>query len=296
MKKLSTLSLLLMSFLALCQGIKFEEGNFAGILAKAKKENKLVFLDGYTSWCGPCKYMAKNIFTVQSVGDYYNANFINAKIDMEKGEGKTIAKKYNIVSYPNLLFLNGDGQVVHRINMSLSEEDFLQLGKDAKDPSKQLVLIKKKLEKGENNLDFLKTATTAFIKAQEMNLAEKSLDQYFKQKQKQTNDLTEDETNMLISVLRYNPSGTAYTFLKNRKEDIIKVIPLDLYENYVYSFKLNSISNKAYNKKTNTLNEALFLAEAEKAFGKEKAHKILLRKKANLALNKKDYSTFEKIN
>lgn len=37
--------------------IHFEKSSFADIKAKAKKENKLIFIDAYTSWCGPCKWM-----------------------------------------------------------------------------------------------------------------------------------------------------------------------------------------------------------------------------------------------
>ncbi|HMZ23915.1 MAG TPA: DUF255 domain-containing protein, partial [Saprospiraceae bacterium] len=69
------------------QGMTFETGNWASILKKAKKEKKLIYLDAYTSWCGPCKMMKKNVFPDAAVGEYFNANFVNAQIDMEKGEG-----------------------------------------------------------------------------------------------------------------------------------------------------------------------------------------------------------------
>ena len=52
--------------------IKFEQGNWAGILEKAKKENKIIYLDCYTTWCGPCKWMAKNVFTNDTAADFYN--------------------------------------------------------------------------------------------------------------------------------------------------------------------------------------------------------------------------------
>lgn len=53
--------ILLCSFsLSVCaQGITFREGSWKEILAMAKKENKLVFVDNYTSWCGPCKKWQK---------------------------------------------------------------------------------------------------------------------------------------------------------------------------------------------------------------------------------------------
>ena len=102
----------LLTFLFICfgslvfgQGMQFETGSFEEIKAKAKKENKLIFLDAYTTWCGPCKWMAKTVFTNDTVAQYYNANFINAKIDMEKGEGIELAKKYAVRCYPNLLMV-----------------------------------------------------------------------------------------------------------------------------------------------------------------------------------------------
>jgi thiol-disulfide isomerase/thioredoxin len=94
--------------------IHFEKSSFADIKAKAKKENKLIFIDAYTSWCGPCKWMAKNVFTNDTVADYFNAKFVNAKIDMEQGEGPEIGKLYDVRCYPNLLVIDGDGKLVHR--------------------------------------------------------------------------------------------------------------------------------------------------------------------------------------
>lgn len=57
------------------------------------------------SWCGPCKMMDRNVFVKKSVGDYYNSTFVNARFDMEKGEGIEIAQKYMVRSYPTYLFL-----------------------------------------------------------------------------------------------------------------------------------------------------------------------------------------------
>ena len=94
------------------QGISFTQGNWKEVQALAAQENKAIFLDVYTSWCGPCKMMANKVFTQKEAGDYFNANFINYKIDAEKGEGIEIAKKYQISSYPTCLFLTPDGKLV----------------------------------------------------------------------------------------------------------------------------------------------------------------------------------------
>ncbi|HRD39394.1 MAG TPA: thioredoxin family protein, partial [Bacteroidia bacterium] len=51
--------------------INFETGNLTSVFEKAKKENKFILVDAYTTWCGPCKWMSKNIFTNDTAADYY---------------------------------------------------------------------------------------------------------------------------------------------------------------------------------------------------------------------------------
>lgn len=120
-------------------GINFEHNlAWSDLMAKARKEKKLVMVDAYTTWCGPCKWMSKNIFPLQDVGEFYNKNFINAKIDMEKGEGIEIAKKYDVKNYPIFLFIDGNGKMVHRVCGSREAAQFIQAGKDALDPASSL--------------------------------------------------------------------------------------------------------------------------------------------------------------
>src|SRR6266498_2485321 len=96
----------LIAFFVTCNSasaqITFEQGTWNDIKAKAKAENKIIFVDANTSWCGPCKWMAKNTFTNDTVAQFYNSTFINAMIDMEKGEGIEIAKLYEVNVYPSL--------------------------------------------------------------------------------------------------------------------------------------------------------------------------------------------------
>ena len=72
------------------EGMRFFEGTFEEALQLAKKENKLIFMDCYGPWCGPCAQMVRLIFPLKEVGDFYNEHFINMKRDMEKGEGNLI--------------------------------------------------------------------------------------------------------------------------------------------------------------------------------------------------------------
>jgi thiol:disulfide interchange protein len=66
-------------------GIRFMDATWEQVMAEAKKQEKLIFVDAYTTWCGPCKVMAQNVFTQKEVGDFYNRYFVNYKLDMEKG-------------------------------------------------------------------------------------------------------------------------------------------------------------------------------------------------------------------
>lgn len=95
------------------QGITFFEGNLQAGLEKAKSENKLLFVDCYTTWCGPCKIMKKYTFKDAILGDYMKDNYISLAIDMETTEGKILAKKYGIEAYPTLLFLDKYGRVLN---------------------------------------------------------------------------------------------------------------------------------------------------------------------------------------
>ena len=119
MKKIAVLSLLITfaSFSSFAQdGIKFEHDSWEAVVSKAKAENKLIFLDAYTSWCGPCKMLQKNVFPDQALGSYFNQNFLSTKIDMEKGEGPSIARKFAVRAYPTLFFIDPNTeQVVHKI-------------------------------------------------------------------------------------------------------------------------------------------------------------------------------------
>lgn len=113
------------------QGIEFFHGTWAEALEEAKKQDKVIFVDAYAEWCGPCKRMAKNVFTDKSVGDFYNANFINMKLDMEKGEGKKFRQKYPVSAFPTLFFIDYTGDLVAKIKGAQQVEPLIALGKSA---------------------------------------------------------------------------------------------------------------------------------------------------------------------
>jgi thioredoxin 1 len=110
-------------------GIQFHKGTWAEAMALAKKDNKLVFLDVYASWCGPCKRLKKNTFSNSKVGTYFNERFINVSLDGEEGEGVSVSEKYNVTSYPSLYLINGDGKVVTETGGYMSPSELISFGK-----------------------------------------------------------------------------------------------------------------------------------------------------------------------
>lgn len=108
MKKIFIFILLYMSLMTVSfsQGISFEEGSWDEVVTKARSQNRLIFLDVYAAWCGPCKRMDKYIFPDAKAGAFYNQHFISYKLDAENGEGPSIAAKYGIRAYPYNLYID----------------------------------------------------------------------------------------------------------------------------------------------------------------------------------------------
>ncbi|MFM2385495.1 MAG: hypothetical protein RL660_252 [Bacteroidota bacterium] len=148
------------AFTSSAQGIKFEKGKWDEIIATAKKQNKLIYLDVYTSWCGPCKMMAKKFFPDKEVGEFYNENFVNVSIDAEKGEGIAVAKTYHVTAYPTNLFINpASREVVYKaIGAPEEASDFIGNGKRAVEEFKDPMTLEQyaaKFKKGKVDSDFV---------------------------------------------------------------------------------------------------------------------------------------------
>lgn len=111
------------------EGIQFHRGNWSEALQLAKKENKLIFLDIYATWCGPCKRLKSHTFSNREVGEFYNSNFINVAFDGEQGDGAILASQYNLTSYPSLLFIDATGKIVTLAGGFHSSGELLELGK-----------------------------------------------------------------------------------------------------------------------------------------------------------------------
>jgi thiol-disulfide isomerase/thioredoxin len=145
------------------KGIKFMANEpWEQALKQAKEQNRLIFMDCYTVWCGPCKGLADNIFPKEEVGNFFNANFVNVQYDMEKGDGKMLNEKYKeyIVGYPTLLLINAEGQVVHQM-AGYQEADALINGMKAGLEGRTLFAARARYEEGARDLETVTTYVDA---------------------------------------------------------------------------------------------------------------------------------------
>jgi thiol-disulfide isomerase/thioredoxin len=160
------------------KGIQFFHGTWEEVLAKAKEQKKIVFVDAFTTWCGPCKRMASEVFTQESVGNYYNTNFINYKYDMEKDGGPTFARQYKITAYPTLLFIDGDGKEVHRELGFRAPEALVTAGRAALKQTDRSGEFKSRYDKGERSPELLRDYAYALLQSGQEN--QKIANEYLK--------------------------------------------------------------------------------------------------------------------
>lgn len=111
--------------------INFIENSWSIALKKANAENKYIFVDAYAVWCGPCKLLKATTFKNNEAAAFFNKNFINVAIDMEKGEGVDLASKWGIQAYPTLIILNSKGKPVLGTVGFIDAKDLIKFGQQA---------------------------------------------------------------------------------------------------------------------------------------------------------------------
>ena len=292
MKKIVSALFLFFVITAFAQeAIQFQELPFKDLISKAKKENKIVFIDAFTSWCGPCKMMEKNIFTKKSVGDYYNANFINARFDMEKGEGRDIAAKYGVRSYPTYLFLNGDGEVVSQNYGYMEESMFVAMAQNINSPNNKKGSLKERFEKGEKDPEFL-INIMKLNSSSDFDFAKRASERYFENKEK-ASAFTKDDVSLLLYFLKSSEDKN-YKIFAERKAEIIKFLPEETYREFDNQIKLGKIVEQSIDNQNKRINEDYFMKTAEPLVGKQDAEVKLNQVKLSYYEQNANFPEYEK--
>jgi len=192
MKKLFLIFLLL-PFIGSAQvkGTHFEHGlSWQQVKEKAKKENKFLLVDCFTTWCGPCKYMASTIFPQEKVGEFFNKNFVNVKVQFDQtkndneevkswyADAQSMSKEFKINAYPTFLIFSPQGELVHRIVGGGEADEFIARAQMALNPETQYYTLLKKSESGNPTPETLKQLAVSAEAAYDEENSEKFANAY----------------------------------------------------------------------------------------------------------------------
>ncbi|TKC62440.1 DUF255 domain-containing protein [Pedobacter hiemivivus] len=230
--------------------ISFKEADWKTQLATAKKEKKIIFFDAYTTWCGPCKMMAKDVFTKDNVADLFNQTFLNVKYDMEKGEGPALKDKFEVSAYPTYLFINGDGEVVHKIVGSMSAPEFMEEAKKALNPGSTAFGLAKKFNSGDHSEATALAYMEALDKAYEADKMGAVAKVYFDGLPK-ASLMEANNWNLALKYLN-NPAAQSFAYLYSNKAELEKKYGAEKVNAYFQRTMSSSVYaiKRAYEKKT----------------------------------------------
>jgi thiol-disulfide isomerase/thioredoxin len=225
--------------------INFIEQDFEKAKATAKSQGKYIFMDAYTTWCGPCKWMAKNMFTNDTIAQFYNQHFVNLKVDMEDGIGEELAKRYQVKYYPTTLILDAEGNVLHRsVGASRAVKDYIDFGLTGLNPLTRLNAFENAWNAGDRSEAFIKT----YLKIrEEAALENESILAAFYENKTDAQLINEPVWNIIFEFDKSVDSKGMNSLLKNREEFSNRYskekVEQRLYENY-----LNHLYAKVYAK------------------------------------------------
>jgi thiol-disulfide isomerase/thioredoxin len=227
------------------RSIAFQEKPWTEILTMAQTGKKMIFLDAYTSWCGPCKWMSANMFTQDSVADYYNSTFVCAHFDMEKGEGIQLAQRFSVRAYPTLLFISPEGEVVHmRVGAPQKVQDYLDMGKIALTPGEGFNSYQKRYRDGDRDpkfmIRYLDRLQGAYMPVDE------PLKQYFASQKE--DDLLNRDNWQLIYLYLSDTDSREFNYLVKHQKDFEKRYTPDSVNAKLSSVYLQSLTSYCRNR------------------------------------------------
>ena len=237
------LCLLPLAVTAQDNGVHFlHELNWQQVQAKAKAEKKYIFVDCYTTWCGPCKYMSAQIFPQEAVGNFMNANFVSVGVQLDSTDNDNaevkgwyttahdIATQYQVIAYPTFLIFDQNGKLVHRIvGASQTGEDLIAKAKDALDPSKQYYTLLQKYKAGEKDSAFLYNLAMAALHAYDDSIGSLVVNDYLATQ----NDIYTPKTLNLLMAFTQSSSDKGFTVMLEHPEKVDAVLGSGVAENGV---------------------------------------------------------------
>ena len=226
------------------RSVEFEHTSWKKVLKKAKKEDKLIFVDCHTSWCGPCKMMAKDVFTQDHVADFFNNNFVNFKIDMEKGEGPELKPGWKINAYPTFLVINSKGEVIHRVVGAYGADEFIEYIKEAQNPKKTFAALSKAYNEGQRDGEFMFSYLRA-LRLANLNKEESlKANKYISNLEKE--ELLKKENWNIIKYFMKDPLNDEFRFIVKNRKNFVEFVGEKEIDEKIYNTYNKKIESFAY--------------------------------------------------
>lgn len=230
MKNILLLSLCLSLSMAIsAQGIDFFKGEWEAALEQARNQDKLIFVDAYATWCGPCKRMAADVFPDPQVGAFYNRNFISLKIDMEAPENATFRARYPVAAFPTLYYISPDGEVVQSVKGAQSVDQFISTGEKALALSEPTGDYADQYADGDRSPELVYKYVRSLIRNGESHL--KVANDYLRSQE----NLSSPENLQFIMLAATEADSRIFTMMTERKKEIVTNNSEDLYYSQVFS-------------------------------------------------------------
>ncbi len=263
------------------------------VLSNARQTGKVIFLDGYTTWCGPCKKMDKEVFNRPQVANYFNQKFINVKYDMEYGEGPKLKNRYGISAFPTYLFITGSGEVIHKIVGAYTEDDtFLDYAKLATISGQSYTDLQKRYGSGERNSELIFSYLNALRMAGEIEKEKGIVDDYLRL---MTADHFMDPSYWgIVKVFLKNPASREFRILLDNRKDIREAIGREEVDAKIYSVLNEFIQKNMDFNHWNTVKkeEGEMVIEYIRQIDFEKRNELLARALAAKHYRNGDYYDF----
>ncbi len=282
---ISFLVSLLVSVQAFGEGINFFHGTWQDALIQAQEEGKIVFVDAYTTWCGPCKRMAKNVFTRNEVGDFFNKNFISIKVDMEKTNGREFGAKYPVSAYPTLFFLEPNGKIIKKSVGGKQVTQLIELGQEIVSNFDYAAVEREAYENGDRSFD----TVLAYIKG--MNKSGKSSLKVANEFLMSDHGMTDTQMSAFLFEAATEVDSRIFEQMIARKNKIIGVVGQEAFEH-----KIVQAATKTANKAIEYDDKALMkeACSAVKKHHKAASKSFDTTSKMNAAVHKKDSKSYVK--
>lgn len=208
-------------------GIEFFQGTYQEAIKEAQKQEKIIFVDSYTTWCGPCKRMSKQVFTQDAAGDFFNRNFINVKIDMEKPNGREFGANYQVSAYPTLFFLDSKGKIIKKSVGGKTLDALLALGNEIVEKFDFSVKYREAYDAGDRSYE----NTIAYVEA--LNKSNKSSIKIANEFLLENKDLTPEQKSNFIYAAASEVDSKIFELMLEDKTNYISKFGKETFQNKI---------------------------------------------------------------